>query len=476
MLEFYYTYHPKNFKTKAKQLAAELLSIFKNEKIKLESTEIENIPQKYFSLLGNDLFTRLNNIYYTIRQNNGINHSLLKKYLPELKQEPISDFLFADFFSGAGGLSQGLINTGFQPAFVNDNYTTALETYYFNHTLQLSHFFNGDIKELVENFDGYKHLFKGVKIICGGPPCQGFSTANRWNFEIEKKTKEKRFIEDERNVLYKYFVKLIGLIKPDFFIMENVKGMMRVEKQIEEDIQKETKHEYSFIPLELDAQNFNIPQSRKRYILVGGKNFMFIKLFESIIKEKKNGMSKYKLADALYGLPVIGTNPFKLKSEFESDRNGYAIRKFKIEQNEFLEGINGKRQIDYLFNHKSRYNNENDLEIFRTLPEGENSLHPSVQKLSNYNNRNHIFKDKYYKLKQNEVSKTITSHMKYDCHMYIHPTQARGLSPREAARIQTFPDDYVFRGSLNDWYKQIGNAVPVKLAEVISSELMKYYT
>ena len=65
--------------------------------------------------------------------------------------------------------------------------------------------------------------------------------------------------------------------------------------------------------------------------------------------------------------------------------------------------------------------------------------------------------------------------MKYDCHMYIHPEQARGLSPREAARLQTFPDEYVFRGSLNDWYQQKGNAVPVKLAEIIAKELMKFY-
>jgi DNA (cytosine-5)-methyltransferase 1 len=78
-----------------------------------------------------------------------------------------------------------------------------------------------------------------------------------------------------------------------------------------------------------------------------------------------------------------------------------------------------------------------------------------------------MFKDKYYKLKYNEISKTITSHMRNDCNMYIHPTQPRGLSPREAARIQTFPDDYVFYGPQNSWYQQIGNAVPVKLAELI---------
>ena len=222
---------------------------------------------------------------------------LLKKYLPELKVEP-SGLLFADFFSGAGGLSQGLINAGFKPAFVNDNYTRGLETYYFNHTLPLNRFFNGDIKDLVQNFADYKYLFIGVKIICGGLPCQGFSTANRWNFEIEAKTNEKRFIEDKRNILYKYFVKLLGSIKPDFFIMENVRGMMRVDKQIEEDIQNESNQEYSLIPLEVDAQSFYIPQSRQRYIFVGGKNFMFIKQIEKTIEQKKNGKSKYKLVDA----------------------------------------------------------------------------------------------------------------------------------------------------------------------------------
>ena len=145
-----------------------------------------------------------------------------------------------------------------------------------------------------------------------------------------------------------------------------------------------------------------------------------------------------------------------------------------LKENKFLKDINKNREINYLWNHKSRYNNENDLEIFRRLPEGENSLHESIQDILIYKNRKDIFKDKYYKLKRNEVSKTITSHMKYDCHMYIHPEQARGLSPREAARIQTFPDDYVFRGSLNSWYKQIGNAVPVKLAVIIAKEI-KYH-
>lgn len=475
MIEFYFKYNRKDFKKKSRQLAEELLLIFTHEDVKLSETDSFEICEKYQEYLSKDMFVLLNNIYFTIRKNNGKNNPLLRKYLPELKTKPESDFLFADFFSGAGGLSQGLIDAGFSPAFVNDNYTCALETYYFNHSLSLDYFYNGDIRDLVENFSEYKHLFENIKIIVGGPPCQGFSTANRWNFEIEKETQEKRFIEDKRNILYKYFVKLLGLIKPDFFIMENVKGMMRVEKQIEEDILKEADQGYSFVPLLVDAQCFDIPQSRKRYILVGGKDFMFNKQVEITINAKKDSKSKYKLKDALFGLPEIGTNPVKLNPNLENGINGYVINKLKVSQNEFLNEINNGKDISYLFNHKSRYNNENDLEIFKRLKPGEDSTASSIQDILKYKNREDIFKDKYKKLREDEICKTITSHMKYDCHMYIHPTQVRGLSPREAARIQTFPDDYLFRGALNDWYYQIGNAVPVKLAYFISKTIKNFY-
>jgi DNA (cytosine-5)-methyltransferase 1 len=476
MLEFYHRFHRKKFKSKASKLYKEITSILCSEEISLIEAQGEILPQVYKQTLGTSLYSNLSNVYYTLRNSPAKQHPFLQRYLPENKVKRSDKILFADFFSGAGGLSQGMINGGFEPAFVNDTYIDALETYYFNHTLPLDCFFGGDIKYIVDNYKLFSAYFENIKIITGGPPCQGFSTANRRNFKVEETTREKRFIEDERNILYKYFVKLIGLIKPDFFVMENVNGMMRVEKQIEEDILTETNQEYSFLPFNLDAQNFDIPQSRKRYILIGGKDFMFINQVKQSIDSQKKKESKYKLEDALYGLPIIATNPYKLKLEYDSDVHGYAIRKLTVAQNTFLTEINEGRKPRYLLNHKSRFNNDNDLEIFRTLPEGENSLHPSVQKLSNYNNRNHIFKDKYYKLRHDEISKTITSHMQYDCHMYIHPYEARGLSPREAARIQTFPDDYFFRGgSLNDWYKQIGNAVPVKLSEIIAQEIKKYY-
>lgn len=90
-----------------------------------------------------------------------------------------------------------------------------------------------------------------------------------------------------------------------------------------------------------------------------------------------------------------------------------------------------------------------------------------------YKSRSHIFKDKYYKLHPDKPSKTITSHMKFDCNMYIHPFEARGITPREAARIQSFPDNYVFEGSYSKWYAQIGNAVPPILGEIIARSIMK---
>jgi len=475
MLEFYYKFHPKQFKIKASKLAKEIEFIFLSEGIDVLNSDEENILEDYKSQLGIDLFKKLSNLYFTIRINSGEQHSLLKKYLPELKKEPQGKLQFADFFSGAGGLSQGLINAGFEPAFINDNYIDALETYYFNHNLALTRFFNGNIQELFRDFHIYQHLFKDIKLVAGGPPCQGFSKANRRNYTIDEVSNLKTFIEDERNILYKYFVELIGLIKPDFFIMENVRGMKNVQAEIENDIDQKTDQAYSFSPLIVDAQSFDIPQSRHRYIMVGGRDFMFIESVKRTIDLKKKTKSKYKLSDALFGLPVISTNPSIRDPDTDSDKHGYSTRKFSVPQNEFLNGINSNRSSDYLFNHKSRYNNDNDLEIFRLLPEGQNSLHESIQGLTKYKNRDHIFHDKYFKLRSSEVSKTITSHMKYDCHMYIHPYQARGLSPREAARIQTFPDEYVFRGNLNSWYKQIGNAVPVKLAQVIGEALLKFY-
>ena len=171
-------------------------------------------------------------------------------------------------------------------------------------------------------------------------------------------------------------------------------------------------------------------------------------------------------------MPILQPNRKKNSNKEECAETGFTSIKHEYQKTPFYTFINGEKTITTLYNHKNRYNNDRDIEIFTRMPQGANSLHESISDIMPYKSRNGIFKDKYYKLKSDDVCKTITSHMKYDCNMYIHPTQARGLSPRESARIQTFPDD--FYGPQNSWYKQIGNAVPVKLAQVIGEEIIKY--
>ena len=194
-------------------------------------------------------------------------------------------------------------------------------------------------------------------------------------------------------------------------------------------------------------------------------------IFEEIYKHKRK---PFVLKDALEGLPHLVAKKEKGSKGVECAESGFTECDFSYIKNDFYKFINGDKEITKLYNHKNRYNNERDIEIYRRLPQGANSLHESIADIMPYSRRNDIFKDKYFKLDETQICKTITSHMKFDCNMYIHPWEARGLSPREAARIQTFPDDYILTGAQNLWYAQVGNAVPVKLARAIGVGIMKF--
>ena len=366
--------------------------------------------------------------------------------------------LLVDLFAGCGGLSTGMENAGFTPWFVNEIVPQYCDTYKANHQLPEGHCYVGDINELNNYIQDYKGFLQGIDLVCGGPPCQGFSTANR-----------QRIIDDPRNSLYRAYLQYV---RPKFFVMENVVGMAKKLPEIKEDFSKYLGDEYVFDAKVLEAQNYGVPQNRRRLIFIG--NRMGVKpqaIFDEIDKQKR---SPFVLRDALEGLPKLKVKKQKGKSGVENYESGLTVRDFTYTINDFYRFINGEKVIDKLYNHKNRYNNPRDLEIFRRLPQGGDSTHESIADIMPYTRRNNIFKDKYYKLEEGKICKTITSHMKYDCNMYIHPWEARGLSPREAARIQTFPDDYVFQGAQNSWYAQIGNAVPVKLAEVIGNAIMKF--
>jgi DNA (cytosine-5)-methyltransferase 1 len=363
-----------------------------------------------------------------------------------------------DLFSGCGGLSLGLSQAGFNPIFANEINPVFSETYRLNHNLPIERCYIGDINELNNRLSNYSSLFQDVDIVCGGPPCQGFSMANR-----------QRLIDDPRNNLYKAYLHFLKEVRPKFFIMENVKGMA---KKISSDFRTYLGDEYKFSYSLLNAKDYGVPQNRERFFIIGNKLGIDV---ETIFKDiKSENYPSFNLGNAINDLPKLKPKRTKNNNSIENAEFGFDAVDFIYDETDFFKFINNGRSVKKLYNHKNRYNNDRDIEIFTLLPQGCNSLHPSISHIMPYKTRNHIFKDKYYKLKSDEVCKTITSHMKYDCNMYIHPTQSRGLTPREAARIQTFPDDFIFYGSQNGWYAQIGNAVPVKLAYAIGKQIIKH--
>jgi len=463
MIEFYSKYFDSNYKSKVNQLILDIKRLLELENIELINENLIVLDKNLQKNLDSKTWSKINSFYNTLYKKRDEISPTLLKFINKTENNENSELKCIDTFAGCGGLSLGLKNVGFNPVLINEIEPKFLESYYFNHNIHLDNYYCGDIKDIA-NSEEVKKKFKNIDLIVGGPPCQGFSMANR-----------QRILDDPRNKLYKYYLDLLGNLKPKFFIMENVKGMMKKSNEILENFHSILGAEYSIEMTLLNAKDFGIPQNRERVFVIGSriKNVTAKDIIQDIISQKDN-IKPVKLKDALYGLPELEPKRQKNTKGLENEKIGFKFRLNGYDQNNFIKEINKQEHIDYLANHTNRYNNDRDIEIFDRLPQGANSLHESIKDIMPYSSRNHMFKDKYFKLNETEVSKTITSHMKMDCNMYIHPNQPRGLSPREASRIQTFPDDFIFMGANNTWYAQIGNAVPVKLAEVIGNQIVKH--
>ena len=369
-------------------------------------------------------------------------------------------FDFIDLFCGAGGLSVGLEQEGFRPIIAVDKDMSALLTYRFNRPwLTEDNLIHDDIRELVG-----KNIFPHVPVIVGGPPCQGFSIANK-----QKKA------NDERNALYKFYVHTVNQSKPKLFLMENVEGILKIYDEIVNDFND---IEYTVCePLVLSPKDFGFPQSRKRVFILGiNNNYKYMagelyEIFKSTVINKMTG-PQYTLWDAISDLPELEAKTLKNATYVERENWGYTIAGITETSTKYTRLINDGVPVKRpLLNHRSKYNNERDIQIYQLLKPGEKSDAESIQEINPYKSRADIFRDKFDKLVADEPCKAITAHMYYDCNMYIHPYQARGLTPREAARVQGFPDDYFFLGSPNEWYRQIGNAVSPLMARVLADGL-----
>lgn len=383
---------------------------------------------------------------------------------------------FVDFFAGAGGLSCGFVQAGFKVCLANDFEDVCVRTYRFNHPeLPSNKVIKGDIRNIVDYIQDY--IDQDVDVVIGGPPCQGFSSAN-----------QQRIIDDPRNELYKYYIKAVSKILPKFVVMENVKGMLKVAEQVVEDygniqeLRNGRTFSYTVSYKLLNSADFSVAQSRERLIYIAIRNDVVKErgitpqqIFDEI-ETANNGNKHYLLRHALEAIKPLDAPRVKNANEVDDEKTGKKIdyNAYNGNENEYLRLINGGRKISVVYNHKARYVNDVNYDIYRLLEQGDDASDPKIADIMPYTNRLHCFKDKYYKLIADKPSRTITAHLRMDCHSHIHPFQVRALTPREAARCQSFPDDYLFLGAYLKTYMQIGNAVPCLMAKGIASVIKKY--
>ena len=383
---------------------------------------------------------------------------------------------FADFFAGAGGLSIGFSQNGFRVSFANDFEEVCVNTYKYNHPeIPSNKILKADIRQIVNNIEDY--IDEDIDVVVGGPPCQGFSSAN-----------QQRIIDDPRNELYKFYLKAIEKIVPKFVVMENVRGMLSVAHQVVEDyenikaIKNGVTYTYSIKYELLNSANFGVAQSRERLIYIAIRN----DVAESkgitpahIFEEIKQACAKNKvhnLSEALAFIKPLDAPRIKNTNEVDDEKTGKLIdnNQYTGHDNEYLSQINQGRDIPLVYNHKARYINDINYDIYRKLNPGDDASNEKIADIMPYKHRLHCFKDKYYKLIPDRPSRTITAHLRMDCHSHIHPFQIRAITPREAARCQSFPDDYLFLGAYLKTYMEIGNAVPVLMAKQIANTIKKY--
>ena len=382
-----------------------------------------------------------------------------------------------DLFSGAGGLSDGLIQAGFRVGLAVDMDPDALRTYRHNHpAVADDRVLCTDASTL--DAKAFRRLMKGTKVelVAGSPPCQGFSSTgmrskiSKTGYQAER---------DERNWLFEVMVMAAEALKPRTILLENVPGMgsARSGKHTFLEIASNRFEEigYETVTWKLNAASFGVPQDRIRSFLIGWKGKIAPAPPEEEYQNWRSSgfdpeaLPPVTLSEAIDDLPALEAGegePIQallIDSVRENTWRRY-LGKF---------GIGNRGPI--LYNHTVRPNNERDLELFATLRPGEDSIHALERHgradLMRY--RTDAFDDKYARLRGDRPSRTIVSHLSKDGNSFIHPEQVRSISVREAARLQSFRDDYVFCGTASDQYHQVGNAVPPLLARELGRSLLQ---
>ena len=396
---------------------------------------------------------------------------------------------FIDLFAGAGGLSEGFVRAGFTPIAhveMNKDACDTLRTRTAFHWLKTE----GRVEEYYDYLKNKisrdelwakvpEHLIKSVinteiseetlpnifkqidtelgkkkvDVVSGGPPCQAYSVAGRVR---------KDMTNDPRNHLYKHYVEFLKKYQPKMFVFENVPGILSANNghylELIFDAVREAGYELD--KKVLNAKDFGVLQDRKRVIIIGWKKDLKIEYPEFDKTEMEFEIAKHLFAD----LPKI-----------KSGQGSWGVSKYAGKTNQYLETSGIRNGINFTTQHVSRFNNENDLEIYKIavnlwLNEGKRLNYAELPPRLIKHNNTKTFTNRFQVVNHKGVSHTVVAHICADGHYYIHPdiAQNRSITVREEARIQSFPDDYFFESSRTAAFKQIGNAVPVLMGEGIA--------
>ena len=381
---------------------------------------------------------------------------------------------FIDLFAGCGGLSEGFYQEGFKPLlhleidkYACQTLKTRMKYYNYNEKFINKVVMCEDItnETILEEID--KRVNESVDIIIGGPPCQAFSTVGRAQDPNSMNN-------DPRNYLFENYLKILNHFKPKIFIFENVIGLLTARPNgvdIFNLIISKMSETYNVIndpeTLLLNAVNYGVPQMRERLIIIGVKKgirydvneiYNLIKKTHYAPGEEKNSLNKYvTVREAISDLPKLMPGQGAEIIDFEeNDWNEYII---KIRDKDFKK----------LYNHVARNHNNNDRERYKILSENNGWKLKDLQKVRPdlvHHDPKH-FGNRYTVQMYDLPGKTVVAHLHKDGNLFIHPDskQERTFTVREAARIQSFPDDFFFEGSRTAQYKQVGNAVPPLLAK-----------
>lgn len=342
-----------------------------------------------------------------------------------------SEFNFIDVFAGAGGLSCGMEMAGMTCVLGIDADKHAMQTFAHNH--KKAEVFCGDVTKLTK--PELKRLTGGKRIhaVVGGPPCQGFSTVGLGN------------PDDIRNTLFRQFLRIVKETKPDFVVVENVTGMLakKNEGTLKSILKCFKQMGYPMDVRVLSAHEYGVPEMRRRTILIGNRIGADV-LFPTITHGETKKKAAITVAQALIDI---------------ADKKGNT-HNHDLESSRLPSAIDEKRLKRIPQGHGIRYERDEKKFLTKALSLGVDWK----------NLREGRFRQtKYFRLDGNKPSPTIMTHR----HSYYHPKETRYLTQREAARLQSFPNDFLFFGPLSSQWRQIGNAVPPLLGKAIGQAIYK---